>query len=162
MPKGTGQGSVAAGSNPATTLLHYATGSVSRQNQTGLRGQSPYRAHRQHCGCNFDSATIALPNVCNHSATEMQASAIAERSKQRNSGRCSSKRCKRKPNRRQPATSAHAHHSKQVPKQMQTLQRLLPKLGWDKAFKHRCNPSATPVQSKQHGYTDANASASQV
>ena len=86
----------------------------------------------------------------------MQASASALRSKQRNSWRCSSKRCKRKPNRRQPATSAHAHHSKQVPKQMQILQRLLPKLGGDKAYRHRCNPSAISLQSEQHG--NANAS----
>ena len=129
---------------------------ISRQNQTGPRGQSPYRARRQHCGCNFDSATIAWPKICSHSATAMQASATAVRSKQRNSWRCSSKRCKRKQNRRQPATSAHAHHSKQVPKRMQILQRLLPKIGGDKAYRHRCNPSAISLQSEQHG----NASAS--
>ena len=60
------------------------------------------------------------------------------------------------------AKTTATHHSKQVPKQMQILTGPLPKLRWDKAFKHRCNPSGTPVQSKQHGYTDANASASQV
>ena len=69
---------------------------ISRQNQTGLRGQSPYRARRHHCGCNFDSAMVTLPNICNHYATAMQASATAVRSKQRCSRRCSSKRCNRR------------------------------------------------------------------
>ena len=50
---------------------------ISRQNQTGLRGQPPYRARRQCCGCNYDSAMIALLNVCKHSATAMQARATA-------------------------------------------------------------------------------------
>ena len=53
---------------------------ISRQNQTGLRGQSPYRARRHHCGCNFDSAMVTLPNICNHYATAMQSSATAVQS----------------------------------------------------------------------------------
>ena len=60
------------------------------------------------------------------------------------------------------AKTTATHHSKQVPKQVRILQRLLPKLGWDEAYRHKRNPSATPLQSKQPGYTDANASASQV
>ena len=58
---------------------------ISCQNHTGLQGQPPYRARCQCCGCNYNSAMIALPNICNHSATAMQASASALRSKQRNS-----------------------------------------------------------------------------
>ena len=74
---------------------------ISRQNQTGLRGQSPYRARRQRCGCNYDSAMVTLPNICNHYATAMQASAAAVRSNQCNLRRCSYKRCnhRRKPQR---------------------------------------------------------------
>ena len=71
---------------------------ISRQNQTGLRGQSPYRARRQHCDCNSDSAMVTLPNICNHYATAMQASATAVRSKQRCSRRCSFERCNRRRN----------------------------------------------------------------
>ena len=61
-----------------------------------------------------------------------------------------------------PITYAHAHHCKQVPKQMQITQSLLPQCRWDKAFKYRCNASATQVQSKWHGNTNANANAMQV
>ena len=67
---------------------------ISRQNHTSLQGQPPYRVRRQCCGCNYNSAMIAFPNICNHSATAMQASATAVRSKHRN--RCSSERCNRK------------------------------------------------------------------
>ena len=69
---------------------------ISRQNHTGLQGQTPYRARRQCCGCNYDSAMVTLPDVCNHFATAMQASASALCSKQRNLWRCSSKRCNRR------------------------------------------------------------------
>ena len=44
---------------------------ILRQNHTGLQGQTPYRERRQCCGCNYNSAMIALPNICNHSATAM-------------------------------------------------------------------------------------------
>ena len=69
---------------------------ISRQNHTGLQGQTPYRARRQYCGYNYDSAMVTLPNICNHYATAMQSSATAVRSKQRNSRRCSSKQCSRR------------------------------------------------------------------
>ena len=66
---------------------------ISRQNHTSLQGQPPYRVRRQCCGCNYNSAMIAFPNICNHYATAMQASATAVRSKQRNLQRCSYKQC---------------------------------------------------------------------
>ena len=39
---------------------------------------------------------VTLPNICNHYATAMQSSATAVHSKQRNSRRCSYKRCNRR------------------------------------------------------------------
>ena len=69
---------------------------ISRQNHAGLQGQPPYQVRRQCCGCNYNSAMVTLPNICNHYATAMQSSATAVRSKQRNSRRCSYKRCNRR------------------------------------------------------------------
>ena len=69
---------------------------ISRQNHASLQGQPPYQARCQCCGCNNNSAMVTLPNICNHYATAMQSSATAVRSKQRNSRRCSYKRCNRR------------------------------------------------------------------
>ena len=64
---------------------------ISCQNHTGLQGQTPYQARRQCCGCNYDSAMVTLPDICNYSATAMQASATALRSQQCISWQCSSR-----------------------------------------------------------------------
>ena len=140
VPKGTGQSSVAAGFNPVSTLLHYATNSdfAPKPNRPErpitipsapptLRLQFRFRngyfakhlqplrnCNASKCNCSTFKATLLAT---------MQFQAMQPQAK----------------------TTA-THHSKQVPKQVRILQRLLLKLGWDKAYRHKCNPSATPLQ----------------
>ena len=61
----------------------------------------------------------------------------------------------------QPTAYAHAHYSKQVPKQMQILQNLLLKCRWDKAFEHSAQVQPKCKHDcKASSYDNANANTS--
>ena len=91
--KGTEQGSVAAGSDPACNLLHCATSLDFVPKCAYLQGNPPYQACHHCCGCNYNLAVISLPHVCKQSATARQTRATA----------------------RTPACSKHASQSNAVP-----------------------------------------------
>ena len=137
--KGAGQGSVAAGFDPASTLLHNATNSdfAPKPHQptrpTTIPSAPPMLQlqlqFRNDCFAkhlqSFRNCNASKCNCSTFQATQlvtMQFQAMQPQAK-----------------------TTVIHHSKQVPKQVQILQRLLPKLGRDEAYRHKCNPSATPL-----------------
>ena len=164
MPKGTGQGSVAAGSNPASTLLHYATNSdfAPKPNRPErpitipsappmLRLQLQFRngyfaKHLQplrNCNaikCNCSTFKAARLVAMQFQAMQPQAETKVE---------VETNICPRTP--QQVGAKANADPSTSPSETRK-----------NKAFRHRCNPSATPLQGERHGNTNANVREMQV